>query len=68
MDTDAVSYQSKIPEKCLETAKRKKKKKYLNTCLNDCQHFTPFVASIDGLIEVEAEATLKHIVSRLMQK
>ena len=32
--TDSISYQSKTPEKCLDTAKREKKKKYLNACLN----------------------------------
>ena len=44
VNTDAVSYQSKTPEKCLDTAERKNKKKYLHTCLNESQHFTPFVA------------------------
>ena len=29
-NTDAVSYQSKTPEKCLETAEREKKSNYLN--------------------------------------
>ena len=58
VNTDAVSYQSKTPEKCLETAKREKKKKYLNAYLNDHQHFTPFVALVDGPLGVEAEATL----------
>ena len=30
-NTDSVSYQSKTPEKCLETAECEKKRKYLNT-------------------------------------
>ena len=30
-NTDAVSYQSKTPEKCLETAEREKKSNYLNS-------------------------------------
>ena len=34
MNTDAISYQSKTPEKGLETAKQENKRKYLNTCLN----------------------------------
>ena len=68
VNTDAVSYQSKTPEKCLETAKREKKKKYLNAYLNDHQHFTPFVALVDGPLGVDAEATLKHIASHLTQK
>ena len=43
VNTDAVSYQSNTLKKCLETNKRKKKRKYLNTCLNKSRHFTPFV-------------------------
>ena len=35
VNTDVVSYQSKIPEKCLETSDRNNKKKYLNACLNE---------------------------------
>ena len=68
VNTEAVSYQSKTPEKCLETVDREKKKKYLNACLNKRLHFTPFVALVDGINGVEAEATLKCIASRLTQK
>ena len=52
----------------METAERKKKKKYPHTCLNEGQHFTPFVASVDGLLGVEVEATLKCIASHLATK
>ena len=68
VNTDAVSYQSKIPENCLETANRENKRKYLNTCLNERRKFTPFITSVDGLIGVEAEATLELIASGLAQK
>ena len=68
VNTDAVSYQSKTPEKCLDTTDCKKKRKYRNACLNERRHFTPFVASLDGLLGVEAEATLKRVASRLTQK
>ena len=44
VNSDAVSYQSKTPEKCIDNAKREKKKKYLNTCFNEHQRFTLFVA------------------------
>ena len=43
VNTDAVSCQSKIPEKCLETAEREKKKNHLHDCLNTRRHFTPFI-------------------------
>ena len=68
VNTDAVSYQSKTLEKCLETLKRKKNSKYLNACLNDHRHFTPSIALVDGLLGFKAEATLKRISSRLTQK
>ena len=65
VNTDDISYQSKTPEKCLYSAEREKKKNYLNACLNMCQHYTPFVASVGGLLGVEVEVTLERIVSRL---
>ena len=68
VDTDTVYYQSQNPDLCLETAKRDKKKNYLNTCLNKSRHSTPFVISVDGLLGVEAEETLKHIASCLAIK
>ena len=46
MNTDAVSYQSKTPEKCLDTAECKKNRKYISTFLNESRRFTPFVASV----------------------
>ena len=68
VNTDAVSYQSKTQEKCLETTERQKKSKYLNACLNERRNFIPFVASVYGLIVVKAEANLKYISSHLTQK
>ena len=56
VNTDATSYQSKNPKKCLETAEKANKKKYLVTCLKKCRQFTPFVVSVDGLLGVEVEA------------
>ena len=61
VNTDATSYQSKNPEKCLETAEKAKKKKYLDACLKQRRHFTPFVVSVKGLLGVDSEATLKRI-------
>ena len=34
VNTDAIYYQFKTPEKCLETDEQEKKKKYLRACLN----------------------------------
>ena len=68
VNTDAVSYQAKTLEKCMETAERKKNHNYLNACLNKHRYSTPFVALVDGLIWVNAEETLQRISSCLAQK
>ena len=65
VNTDALSYFRKTPEKCLHEAEKVKKKMYLEACLHQCRHFSPFVALVDGLLGVEATATLKRIASRL---
>ena len=43
-NTDAVSYQSKSPEKYLETNDQDNKKKYFHACIKNWRHFTPLVA------------------------
>ena len=68
VNTDALMYLSKAPEKCLHKAEKGKKKMYLNACLQQRRHFSPFVASVDGLLGVEATATPKRIASRLATK
>ena len=68
MNTDATSYQYKIPKKFLKTYEKGNNKKYLDACLKNHRHFTPFVASVEILLGVEAEAMLKYIVRRLATK
>ena len=68
MNNDAISYQSKPPEKGLETADQENKKKYLHTFINERWNFTHFVASVDGLLGVDAEVTLERIARRLTSK
>ena len=68
VNTDAKSYWDKSPEICLEEAERGKKKMYLEACLQQRRHFSPFVASIDGLLGVETTSTLKRIASCLASK
>ena len=48
-------------EKCLEISEKKEKKKYFDVCLKHRWYFTPFVASVDGLLRVESEAKLNCI-------
>ena len=38
---------------------------YLEACLQQRWHFSPFVASVDRLLGLEAMATLKRLSSRL---
>ena len=68
VNTDALTYQLKAPEKCLHKAEKGKKKIYLEACLQQRWHFSPFFASVYGLLGVEAMATLKRIASRLATK
>ena len=68
VNTDAKSYWGRTPEKCMEEAEKGKKKMYLEACLQQRRHFSTFVASVDGLLGVEATATLKRIASRLASK
>ena len=49
-------------------ADKGKKKMYLKACLQQRQHFSPFVDFVDILLWVEATATLKRIVSCLASK
>ena len=68
VNTDTVSYVCPSSEKCLQEAKRGKEKMYLEACLQKRRHFSPFVASVVGLLGMEATATLKSITSRLATK
>ncbi len=67
-DTDSKSYRSRDPHKVLATQEREKKKKYLQPCLEQRKHFTPFVVSTDGLIGPEAGELLKRLSLRLADK
>jgi hypothetical protein len=64
-DTDAKTYWSHDPHKVLASQEREKKKKYLQSCLEQRKHFTPFVVSTDGLIGREAGELLKRLSLRL---
>ena len=41
---------------------------YLEACLQQRRHFSPFVASVYGLMGVEATANLKKLASRMATK
>jgi hypothetical protein len=67
-DTDATSYALKPSDKVLEAAEKLKKKKYLQACLEQRRHFTPFVVSVDGLLGKEAKTVLKVLAARTATK
>ena len=52
VNTDAKSHSGKTPEKCLLGLEREKKWMYLEACLQKRRHFSPFVASVDGMLGV----------------
>ena len=68
VNTDAKSHRTKDPERCLQEAERGKKQMYLEACLQQSRRFSPFVASVDGLLKVNATETLKRLSSRLATK
>ena len=68
VNTDAKSHSAKTPYKCLQEAERRKKRMYLEACLQQRRHFFPFVASVDGLLGVETTSTLKRLASHLSTK
>ena len=41
---------------------------FLEHCLQKRKHFSPFIASVDGILRVEATATLKRITSPIASK
>ena len=57
---DAKLHRTKDPDRCLQEVEREKKRLYLKACLQQRWHFFPFFASVDGLLGVEATATLKR--------
>jgi hypothetical protein len=67
-DVDAKSQRSKDPQKVLEAYKREKKKKYLEACLEQRPHFSPFVVSTDGLLGKESRTYFKKLSMLLAEK
>ena len=55
-------------DKCLQEAEWDKKKMYLEACLRRHIHFSPFVESVNGMLDVEVKATPKMIASCLATK
>jgi hypothetical protein len=67
-DLDAKSNIPRVPMKVLAAHEREKKRKYLEPCLEQRRHFSPFVVSTDGLIGKEAKTMLKKLSAHLAGK
>ena len=68
MNTNSLSHRTKSQEKCLQTMENEKKNKYLETCLQKFRQLPPFLISVESLIVMEFEATLKHIARHVAIK
>jgi hypothetical protein len=68
MNTDAKSQRQRDPDKVLAQHERAKKNKYLEPCLKQRRHFTPFVVSTDGLLGREATFFLRRLSAILSEK
>jgi hypothetical protein len=66
--TDAPINQMTDPIKVLAAVQHLKKKKYLQPCLDQRHHLTPFTVSVDGLIGKEANTVLKVLAVRTTTK
>ena len=68
VNTDAKSHSAKNPEKFFQEAGRGKKRMNPEACLQQRQNLSPFFALLDGLLGMEATATLKWLASCLATK
>jgi hypothetical protein len=67
-DTDAPSYRTRDPASVLKSQEKEKKWKYLEACLEERRHFTPFVVSTDGMMGREANMFAKRLSAKLAKK
>ena len=67
-DTDAPSYLSSTPPKIIARQEKEKKKKYLEACLEERRHFSPYVADCYGSLGEEAKAVNQRLARLLAEK
>jgi hypothetical protein len=67
-DIDAKSYLSQPPAKVLEAQEKLKTKKYAQACADQRRHFTPFVASTDGMLGRQAQTVLVRLATLISKK
>jgi hypothetical protein len=67
-DLDGATNQTKTTETILKQHEQEKKNKYLQACIKERRHFTPFVVSTDGMLGEEAKRVLQRIAGTLAKK
>ena len=67
-NVNQASYLTRKPASIVQSAENEKKKKYLEPCLEQRRHFTPFVISCEGLLGKEADIFLKHLSMKFAEK
>ena len=65
---DAASNIHRKSEAVLLSHEHEKKKKYLQACLDQRHHFSPFVVSCDGMLGKEAKSVLQNLAGSLSKK
>ena len=68
VNTDTLCYRKNSSEKLLQMEENQKKKKYLESYLQQYCYLYTFVMLVGGLVGVEVEATLKCTSIRLAMK
>ena len=68
IDTDAPSYRRRSPVSVLDSGAVEKKRVYQSAVEDRRGNFTPFVQSVDGLLQREASHFLKHLSASLACK
>ena len=65
---ESNSNRNSTVEKLIEKQEKEKKSKYLQPCLERRRHFTPFIATTDGMLGKEAKKFVARLVDRLAGK
>ena len=68
VDVNQPSYLHRKPTSIIKSAENGKKNMYLEPCLDQGRHFTPFVVSCEGLLGREADVFLKRLSQKLADK
>ena len=68
IDTDAPSYRRRSPTSVLDSGATEKKRVYRTAVEDRRGNFTPFVQSVDGLLQREASHFIKHLSASLASR